>query len=77
MSATSAPHATTAHSTIYCNPRNYAEQEKYEFCAFAAPDDGTSHALFRDRADSTLLKLEIEMTVGLLGVAGCETAIQP
>ena len=24
------PHATTAHSTIYDNPRNYAEQEKYE-----------------------------------------------
>ena len=24
------PHATTAHSTINCTPRNYAEQEKYE-----------------------------------------------
>ena len=30
VSTTSAPHATTAHSTIYDNPRNYAEQEKYE-----------------------------------------------
>jgi len=26
------PHATTTHSTINCTPRNYAEQEKYEFC---------------------------------------------
>ena len=25
------PHATTAHSTINCTPRNNAEQEKYEF----------------------------------------------
>jgi hypothetical protein len=46
------------------------------FCAFAAPDDGTPSPLFRDRAVSTLLKLEIEMAAGLLGTAGSEMATQ-
>jgi hypothetical protein len=32
--------------------------------------------LFRDRAISTLLKIEIEMAAGLLGVAGSEMANQ-
>jgi hypothetical protein len=46
----------------------------FSFCAFAAPDEGTPPALFRDRAVSTLLK--IEMAAGLLGTAGSEMATQ-
>jgi len=50
--------------------------DRGRFCAFAAPDEGTPPALIRDRAVSTLLKLEIEMTAGLLGTAGSEMATQ-
>jgi hypothetical protein len=40
------------------------------------PDEGFQSPLFRDRAVSTLLKIEMEMAGGLLGVAGSEMANQ-
>jgi len=40
------------------------------------PDEGFQSPLFRDRAVSTLLKIEIEMAAGLLGLAGSEMANQ-
>ena len=40
------------------------------------PDEGFQSPLFRDRAVSTLLKIEIEMDGGFLGVAGSEMANQ-
>jgi hypothetical protein len=46
------------------------------FCAFSLPDGVNRPLLFRDRAVSTLLKIEIEMAAGLLGVAGSEMANQ-
>ena len=56
--------------------RDYAEPEKYKFCAFSLPDGVNRSPLFRDRAVSTLLKIEIEMAAGLLGLAGSEMANQ-
>jgi hypothetical protein len=53
---------------------DYREPEKYEFCAFSLPDGVNRSCLFRDRAVSTLLKIEIEMAAGLLGPAGSEMA---
>jgi hypothetical protein len=46
------------------------------FCAFSLPDGVNRSPLFRDRAVSTLLKIEIEMAAGLLGLAGSEMANQ-
>jgi hypothetical protein len=48
----------------------------WSFCAIFLPDGVNQSPLFRDRAVSTLLKIEIEMAGGLLGVAGSEMANQ-